>query len=125
MKRTFLSAALLALLASACNSLSPHEEQQYWNLMAQGAEPVVKKKPAVAGALNLLPGFGDIYTREWGAFALDFLFWWPSVVWAIPQGVMTAENINRKATIAHYTIGPGTSLGFDADRPAVATGSSH
>lgn len=121
MKRPILSSAVLTLVLSACNSLSPHEEQQYENLIAQGAEPVVKKKPALAGALNVLPGFGDIYTREWGAFALDFLFWWPSVVWAIPQGVMTAENINKKATIAHYSIGAGSDSGFDPDRPAGAS----
>jgi hypothetical protein len=107
-------------LAAACNSLSPVEQQQYENLIAQGAEPVEKKKPAVAGALNLVAGFGDIYNNEWGAFALDFLLWIPSIVWAVPQGVMTAGNINKKATIAYYTIGEGRNQGFDANNSRAA-----
>jgi len=116
MKSPFLSSLALTLVLASCSSLSPHEEQQYENLMAQGAEPLVVKKPAVAGSLNLLIGIGDIYNRQWGAFALDLLLWWPSVVWAVPQGVITAQNINKKATIAHYTIGPGRDQGFDAER---------
>ena len=54
-----------------------------------------------------LPGGGDIYNRKWGAFAADLLLWVPSIVWAVPQGYITAEQINKKATIAHYTSGPG------------------
>ena len=42
----------------------------------------------------------------------------PSVVWAVPQGVITAKNTNKKATIAHYTVGPGVGQGYDADRGA-------
>ena len=31
------------------------------------------------------------------------------------QGVITAKNTNKKATIAHYTVGPGVGQGYDAD----------
>src|SRR5689334_12660092 len=117
MSRSFSVAALLLLLAfsPACENLSPMEKQQYENLMAQGAEPVKEKKPWLAGSLNLLPGFGDIYTRHWGAFCLDFFTWPISILWAIPQGVVTAGHHNQKATIAYYSIGPGQGR-FDPNR---------
>jgi hypothetical protein len=110
-----IAVALLTL--GACNTLTPLETQQYENLLAQGAEPVQEKSPTAAAALNLLPGFGDVYTGEWGAFALDFLLWWPSVFWAVPQGALTAQNYNKRATIAYYSIGPGKDLGFDPNGP--------
>lgn len=111
MKRLILATTMWLLCA--CNSLTPLEEQEYDNLIAQGAKPVEKKNPSVAGALNLFIGIGDIYNKEWGAFVLDLLLWWPSVVWAVPQGAITASNINKKATIAYYTIGEGKNQGHD------------
>ncbi|MHC4820341.1 MAG: hypothetical protein ACYTDX_01305 [Planctomycetota bacterium] len=62
-----------------------------------------EKTPVLAALLNILPGGGDVYNGEWGAFALDFLLWPLSPVWAIPQGAVTSGNINKKATIAYYT----------------------
>jgi hypothetical protein len=47
---------------------------------------------------------------------LDLLLWWPSVVWAVPQGAITAGNINKKATIAYYTIGEGRDQGYDVSK---------
>jgi hypothetical protein len=116
--RTLAATALLS--CAACNALSPLEQQQYQNLIDQGAEPVEEKNPTLAGGLNLVLGFGDIYNGEWGAFVLDLLLWVPSVVWAVPQGVVTANNINKKATIAYYTVGDGRDRGFDANRTAGA-----
>ena len=101
------------LLCASCNSLNAIERQQYKNLMAQGAETANEQSPTLAAVLNILPGFGDLYNGEWGAFALDFLFWPPSVVWAIPQGAVTAGNLNEKATISFYTVGPGQNQGLD------------
>ena len=98
-------ALTLAILAG-CQTLDPSERQQYENLTDAGAETVEVKSPAVAGALNLL-ALGDLYTGEYGAFALDLLLWPFSVLWAVPQGVSTARNLNRKATIAHYRYGDG------------------
>ena len=120
--RSTVIAAVLAgaICIQACNSLSPMEKQQYENLIAQGAEPVEAKNPTVAGALNLLPGVGDIYNGEWGAFALDFLLWYLSPVWAVPQGAITAGNTNKKATIAYYTIGKGRNQGYDTSESAKA-----
>ncbi len=116
MKTSIITATGCCLLA-ACQSLSPQEEQQYQNLMAQGAEPIEKKDPVLAAGLNVLPGIGDIYNGEFGAFVLDLLLWFPSIAWAVPQGAVTAGNINKKATIAYYTSGPGADQGYDADTP--------
>ena len=116
-----LLGATALLSISACNSLTPHEEQQYENLIAQGAEPIEAKTPALAAGLNLLPGFGDIYNGHWGLFAFDLLLWYPSIIWAVPQGYFTAENINKKATIAYYSIGAGKVQGFDANAPPNTT----
>jgi len=122
----FLSAAVLmsVLVGAGCSSLSPVEKHQYENLICQGAEPVVDKKPGVAAALNVLPGIGDLYTKQYGAFALDFLFWWPSVIWAVPQGAVTAGNLNKKATIAYYTLGAGKGQ-FDANEPCRDSSHGH
>jgi len=116
--RVPLAAALLAFLP-ACNSLTPWERQQYENLIAQGAEPIRPHNPALAGGLNLLPGIGDLYNRQWDAFVVDLLLWYPSVLWAVPQGVVTARNNNARATIAYYSIGPGRDEGFDPNRAQI------
>ena len=105
---------------TACNSLSQHEQQQYDNLISQGASPQTPHNPALAAGLNLLPGIGDLYNGEYGAFALDLLLWWPSVVWAVPQGAITADNYNKKATIIYYTVGPGAGQ-YDANKHRNAT----
>ena len=119
MKVQFTALVLACVFfGTACNTLTPLEEQQYENLIRQGAEPIQEKDPAVAGALNLLVGIGDLYNGQYGAFALDLLLWWPSVVWAVPQGIITARNTNKKATITHYTVGPGVAQGYDANRGA-------
>ncbi len=111
--RTSLMVPIACFVLAACQSLSPSEKQQYENLIAQGAEPIREKSPETAALLNILPGAGDIYNGEWGAFALDFLMWYLSPVWAVPQGALTARNINKKATIAYYTVGAGADLGYD------------
>jgi len=98
---------LILLCGIGCNSLTSIEEQQYQNLISQGAIPHDPKSPALGALLNILPGIGDIVNGEWGAFALDFLLWPISVIWAIPQGAITASNINKHETIAYYKIGPG------------------
>ena len=114
--RLFPLAALLLTLG-ACSTLTPLETQQYENLLAQGAEPIQAKNPTTAAALNLLPGFGDIYNGQWDAFGIDLLLWYPSILWAVPQGALTAKNYNKRATIAYYSIGPGKELGFDPNGP--------
>ena len=106
MRALCLVTVSLVLLAG-CGSLSQMEKQQYTNLIDQGAEPITDKEPVVAALLNLAPGIGDIYTGHWGVFVLDLLLWPYSAAWAVPQGAITASNMNKHATIAYYTVGPG------------------
>ena len=60
-------AIVFLFMIGACSSLTPTEELQYENLIAQGAEPITVKSPTTAAMLNILPGGGDIYNGEWGA----------------------------------------------------------
>lgn len=122
--KSWITALLLTLPLAACQSLSPLEEQQYENLIAQGAEPLTPKSPLAAALLNIGPGFGDLYNlrnwgpgNQWGAFTLDFLLWYLSPIWAIPQAAVTANNINKRATLTYYTIGDGAGAGYDPNRP--------
>jgi len=99
---------LLALfLLQGCASMDHTELARFDELQASGVvcDEVVNAPTAVT--LNLLPGFGDIYLAtgdyanegNWGAFALDFLMWPISIVWAMPQANMTANSINKKDCI--------------------------
>jgi hypothetical protein len=109
---------------TACQSLTVTERQQYDNLISQGAEPIEKKDPAAAAFLNVGPGLGDLYLEQWGVFWLDFLLWYPSVIWAVPQGYVSATNINMRETVVHYTIGKGAGFGYDINRyksPAISS----
>lgn len=104
---TVLLTLAAATLAAGCSALTPSEQIRYDGLVREGASPIERKDPTTAAALNVLPGFGDIYTGEWGAFVLDLLLWPVSIVWAVPQGAITAKNINKKYTVAYYENGGG------------------
>jgi hypothetical protein len=67
----------------------------------------VEYTPLTAGLLNLLPGIGDAYNGQWGAFVANFLTWPLSIVWGIPEAATTATNQNHKETVYFYTLGPG------------------
>lgn len=60
--------------------------------------------PAAAGALNLLPGFGNFYLAsgnggEGGQYLVGFanLLLWPwSILWGIPEATIDAQTINQR-----------------------------
>jgi len=67
------------------------------------------KHPGMAGALNVLPGFGNFYlgigtheSSQWLYGFLNLLFWPLSVVWGIPEAAIDANTINKKETIYYY-----------------------
>jgi len=108
--------AVVGLIAlPGCSSLNEVEQKQWENLRARDAPMIERKSPAIACALNLFAA-GDAYNGQWDAFALDFLLWPVSIVWAMPQAAVTADNINKRATIAHYTVGAGKGQ-YDANTP--------
>jgi hypothetical protein len=103
-------AAVLGIILGGCASMSSYERQTYRELEDIGARCETVADPATAGILNVLPGFGDIYlavgeganSSSWGAFVLDLLLWPISVVWAVPQAVVTADEINKKECVGYY-----------------------
>ena len=88
--------ALLLACIPACNPLTPFERREYDSLIIQGAHRQVPHNVNRAVFLNLLPGFGDFYNGEFGAFMLDFLLWPLSIAWAVPQAYYTAYPANRR-----------------------------
>lgn len=109
MKRSALIVGLSIVLAG-CASMSSYEKNAYRDIVDIGARCETIADPAAAAILNVLPGFGDVYlavgnganSSSWGAFVLDLLFWPISVVWAVPQAVITSEEINKKECIGYY-----------------------
>lgn len=114
MKKSFAAVLLVSFLTVGCAPLSPVEEVQYKNLekdlMVAQLEDVQKKNPGAAAALNLLPGFGNLYIGQPGYFAGNLLLWPFSVLWGIPQAAIDAENINKKHTLAYYQYGEGKEI---------------
>lgn len=102
---------LLAVALAGCASMSQWEKSEYKNLefklKSAGYEPIKEKDPAMAGILNVLPGIGNLYLEQYGVFVANLLFWPFSVVWGVPQAVIDANTINKKATLSYYLYGPG------------------
>ncbi len=106
-------AVVVTFLLTGCRGLEVWQEAGLQNVKNCGLPEFSPKSPAAAGVLNLLPGIGDAYNGEWGAFAANFLLWPASIVWGIPEAAVTASNINKQETWAYYHVGPGKRQ-FDA-----------
>lgn len=116
MQKTLLLAA--SLLLASCTSLTHQERNTLRSLQAQGItvdKPVgnweAPASPAGAGALNLLPGFGNFYLAsgnagDSGQYLYGFLnlLTWPiSILWGIPEAAIDAGTINERELIYFYT----------------------
>lgn len=117
MKKIILSVCIISCLSS-CTTLTRHETEQLRELQSQGItidKPVGNyEKPAssvAAGALNLLPGFGNFYLGTGTAaesshilYGFGNLLLWPiSIIWAVPEAVIDADNINKREMLYYYT----------------------
>lgn len=100
------------VLSSACINLSRHEREQLREFKRYGVNrtEVKVKHPALAGALNFLPGFGNFYLaagtdegEQWTYGFLNLLVWPFSVLWGVPQGAIDADTMNKRETIYYYT----------------------
>ncbi|MCM1324431.1 MAG: hypothetical protein NC218_09910 [Acetobacter sp.] len=117
MKKLILMLAL-CITISGCTSLSMTERNTIQSLKSKGI--TVDKpagnwerpaSPAGAGALNILPGFGNFYLAsgnggDGGHYLYGFLnlLTWPlSVVWGIPEAAIDAGTINERELIYYYT----------------------
>lgn len=116
MKKVLVLVICITLLTS-CSGLNRLEQSQLRKLEAHGVtidHPVGDyEKPAspiVAGLLNILPGIGNFYLGCGNAaepphivYGVLNLLWWPfSVVWAIPEAAIDANNINKRDMIYYY-----------------------
>ncbi len=101
----------LALL-TGCTTMSRSDKERYQELKQLGirGNDMETKSPAAAGALNLLPGFGNFYlaagteeSEQWLYGFLNLLTWPISPIWGIPEAVIDAGTINKKETVYYYT----------------------
>lgn len=119
MKKNFALAAFVIL--SACTTLTKSEHDQLQILKSHGItvdRPLGNyekpAKPAAAGLLNLLPGFGNFYlasgngaeSGHWLYGAGNLLFWPFSILWGVPEAVVDANSINERELIYYYQYNP-------------------
>lgn len=100
-----------SIAAGSCVTLKPYEKAKLVELEAAGVATDSEGSaiPGLAGALNILPGAGDIYLAidsgegvMWANFVPDLLFWPISIAWAIPQAVVNGNRIQEAQTAEHY-----------------------
>ena len=104
-------------ILSGCTTLNRQEREQIKELQEQGVtvdRPVGNyEKPAsgvTAAALNLLPGIGNFYLGSGNAAesshivygVLNLLTWPLSVLWAVPEAAIDADNINKREMLYYY-----------------------
>jgi len=101
-----LCVALLAVAAGGCTTLTSYEKQQWGAASAAGVQKVKVCSPGAAAGLNLIAGLGNVYLAgktenagELGWWALNFLTWPLSILWAVPDGAISADNINIRETL--------------------------
>ena len=116
--KKYIIIASIALLLSACTSITYHEENTLRGLRAHGIS--VDKpagdwerpnSPATAGLLNILPGVGNFYlasgeagdSNQYMYGFLNLLTWPISIIWGIPEAAIDAGNINKRELIYYYT----------------------
>jgi len=106
-----LLCVIILLLCTSCASLSRGDKLTLNELRSCGISQteVQLKHPALAGALNILPGFGNFYlavgtteSEQWLYGFLNLLMWPISIVWGVPEAVIDANTINKKETIYYY-----------------------
>jgi hypothetical protein len=110
MKTSAVIMLVLATTFSGCASMSPYEKNAFREIEDVGIKCEKVAEPGTAAVLNIFPGVGDIYLAagnganptNWGAFALDLLFWPISIAWAVPQGAITADTVNKKECVGYY-----------------------
>lgn len=108
--RLAASLILFALLCG-CVAMRPADQAALRELEEYGIskEDQAIKNPGLAGALNILPGFGNFYlaigteeSSQWAIGFLNLLAWPVSVVWGIPEAAIDASTINKKETLYYY-----------------------
>ena len=125
MKKTIvvLLAEILVTSLTGCATLSRSDKAMSRELQSHGISKteVTVKNPGVAGALNILPGFGNFYlavgtdeSDQWLFGFLNLLTWPFSIVWGVPGAVIDANTINKKETVYYYRFDPQGKKQFES-----------
>jgi hypothetical protein len=108
---------ICTVMLSGCTSLTRQEHNQLRELQGYGItvdRPIGGyEKPAsgvTAAALNLLPGIGNFYLATGNAAdsshvvpgVLNLLTWPLSILWAVPEAAIDADNINKRELLYYY-----------------------
>lgn len=103
----------LSFLLFSCTHLTNKEQAELRELKNYGIKEndYQVANPALAGGLNLLPGFGNFYlasgngadSNHWVFGALNLLTWPFSILWGVPEGFVDANSINKRELIYYYT----------------------
>ena len=122
--KNFYTLILVLAILNACTTLTRQEQNTLRSLKSQGI--TVDKtagdwerpaNPAGAGALNLLPGFGNFYLASGNGGDsshylygfLNLLSWPISIIWGIPEAAIDANRINERELIYYYTYDESTN----------------
>lgn len=101
----------LVFFSTACVSTNKQERVVLKELKSYGipSDSEKVKDPALAGALNVLPGFGNFYlaygsdeSAQWPIGMVNLLLWPISVVWGVPMAAVDANTMNKKETAYYY-----------------------
>ena len=97
---------LCAVVLFGCTTLSRGEKDLWRDAQMRGVQKIDVCSPGLAAGLNILPGVGSAYIAgsggpgsEWAWFAVNFLTWPISPLWAIPDGAISANTVNVRETL--------------------------
>lgn len=120
MNKIFLLSATATIILAGCTNLTYHEQQEITRLQYQGisidrpsGQWEKPASPLLAGVLNILPGVGNFYLASGNAgdsshwlYGFGNLLTWPlSIIWAIPEAALDANNINKRDMLNYYRYG--------------------
>lgn len=104
-------AVMCVALCSGCVNLSRGEKEDLRVIRDAGISQTDQsiKSSVGAGALNILPGFGNFYlaigsdeSEQYVVGFLNLLTWPWSILWGVPQAAIDANTMNKRETIYYY-----------------------
>jgi hypothetical protein len=116
MRKLMLCMAAITLFMTGCTGLTRYEKAELMELKHKHGISVdnpqtelweAPKSPVAAAALNILPGVGNFYlctieSHHCTLGVLNLLLWPLSVLWAIPDGAVSANALNERDLLYFY-----------------------
>ena len=111
------------LLVVGCASVRSESKAKLQEAREYGlpTDKVENVSSGAAGALNILPGFGNIYlecnqdekTVNWVLFTVSLLTGPFSILWGVPQAAIDADSINKQAMVDYYMFDKNRNSEFE------------